>query len=67
MTVVPVVTGALGAVSDMFDKHMKKFGITIRLEVIQERTPLGNSCFSFSRVVIDQARSTFEACDTVQY
>ena len=50
MTVVPVVTGALGAVSDMFDKHMKEFGITIRLEVIQERTPLGNSCFSFSRV-----------------
>ena len=34
VTVVPVVIGALGAVSDKFDKHIEKLGITIRLEVI---------------------------------
>ena len=36
LTVVPVMIGALGAVFDMFDKHMKKLDITIRLKVIQE-------------------------------
>ena len=34
MTVVLVVIGALGAVSDMFDKHMEKLSTTSRLEVI---------------------------------
>ena len=36
MTVVPVLIGALGAVSDMFDKHMVKLDTTIRLDVIQK-------------------------------
>jgi len=36
VTVVPVVIRALGAVFDMFDKHMENLGTTIRLEVIQK-------------------------------
>ena len=36
MTVEPVVVGALGGLSDMFDKHMEKLGTTIRLKVIQK-------------------------------
>ena len=35
VTVVPIVIGALEAVSDMFDKHMEKLDVTIRVEVIQ--------------------------------
>ena len=41
MTVVPVVIRALGAVFDMFGKHMEKLGTTIRLEVIQKTALLG--------------------------
>ena len=40
-TVVPVVIGALGAVSDKFDKHIEKLGTTIILEVIQKTALLG--------------------------
>ena len=36
VTVVPIVIGALGAVSDMFDKHMGKLDVTIRVEVIRK-------------------------------
>ena len=36
VTVVPVVIRALGAVFDMFDKHMERLGTTIRLKVIQK-------------------------------
>ena len=43
VTVQPVVVGALGAVSDMFDKHMEKLGISIRLEVIQKTVLLGTA------------------------
>ena len=43
MTVVPVVIGALGTVSDMFDQHMEKLGTTIRLEVIQKTALLGTT------------------------
>ena len=43
MTAVPVVIGALGAVSDMFDKHMEKLSTTIRLEVIQKTALLGTA------------------------
>jgi len=43
VTVVPLVTGALGAVSDMFDKHMKNYGTTIRLKVIHETALLGTA------------------------
>ena len=35
------MTGALGAVSDMFEKYMGKLNVTIRLEVIQKVALLG--------------------------
>lgn len=41
MTVVPVMIRALGALFDMFGKHMEKLGTTIRLEVIQKTALLG--------------------------
>ena len=40
---MPVLIGELGAVSDMFDKHMVKLYTTIRLEVIQKTALLGNA------------------------
>ena len=43
VTVVPVVIGTLGAVSDKFDKHIEKLGTTIRLEVIQKTALLGTA------------------------
>ena len=41
VTLVPVVIGALRAVSDKFDKHIEKLGTTIRLKVIQKTALLG--------------------------
>ena len=35
--VVPVVIGALGAVSVNFREYMKRIGVNVRLEVIQKR------------------------------
>ena len=43
VTVVPIVIGALRAVSDMFDKHMGKLDVTIRVEVIQKTALLGTA------------------------
>ena len=43
MTVVPIVDGALGAVSDMFEKYAGKLNITIRLQVIQKAVLLGKA------------------------
>ena len=43
VTVVPVVIRALGAVFDVFGKHMEKLGTTIRLEVIQKTALLGRA------------------------
>ena len=40
VTVVPVVIGALRAVSDVFDKRMEKLGTTIRIVVIQKTAQL---------------------------
>ena len=34
--VVPVVIGALGAVSISFNEYMKRIGVNVRLEVIQK-------------------------------
>ena len=36
MTIVLIGIGALGAVSDMFEKYAKKLNVTIMLEVIQK-------------------------------
>ena len=43
MTVVPVVIGALGTVSDMFEKYAGKLNVTIRLEMIQKAALLGTA------------------------
>ena len=40
---MPVGIGALGAVSNMFEKYMRKLNVTIRLEVIQIATLLGTA------------------------
>ena len=40
VTVAPVIVGALGGLSDMFDKHMET---TIRIEVIQKTALLGTA------------------------
>ena len=43
VTVVPIVIGALGAVSEMFKKYMGKLDVTIRLKVIQKTALLGTA------------------------
>lgn len=43
MTVTPIVIGALGAVTDMFEKYTRKLNVTIRLEVIQKGALLGTA------------------------
>ena len=41
--VVPVVIGALGAVSGNFKEYMKRIGVNVRLEVIQKTALLGTA------------------------
>ena len=41
--VVPVVTGALGAVSVNFKEYMRQIGVNVRLEVIQKTALLGSA------------------------
>ena len=41
--VVPVVIGALGAVSVNFKEYMKRIGVNVRLEVIQKAALLGSA------------------------
>ena len=41
--VVPVITGALGAVPVKFKKYMKQFGVDVRLKVIQKTALLGTA------------------------
>ena len=41
--VVPVVIGALGAVSVNFKKYMKQIGVKVSLEVIQKTALLGTA------------------------
>ena len=43
MMVVPVVIGALGAVSVNFKDHIKRIGVNVRLEGIQKTTLLGTA------------------------
>lgn len=40
-TIIPALTGALGAISDRFEKHMKNVEVKIRLQVIQKTVLLG--------------------------
>ena len=41
--VVPVVIGALGAVSVNFKEYLKRIGVNVRLEVIQKTALLGTA------------------------
>ena len=41
--VVPVVIGALGAVSVNFEEYMKRIGVKVRLEAIQKTALLGTA------------------------
>ena len=41
--VVPVVIGALGAVSVNFKEYMKRIGVNVKLEVIQKTALLGTA------------------------
>ena len=43
MTVPPIVIGASGAVTDMFEKYTLKLNVTIRLEVIRKNCSVSNS------------------------
>jgi len=43
VTVVPVVIGALGAVSGNFKEYMKRIGVNVRLEVSQKTALLGTA------------------------
>ena len=40
---IPVVIGALGAISDKFDKHTKEIGVKIKLQVVQKTALLGTA------------------------
>ena len=42
-TVVPVVIGALGIISEKFEKHIKKLGVKITIDVIQKTALLGSA------------------------
>ena len=42
-TVIPVVIGALGCISQRFDSYMEKTGITVQLQVIQKTALLGTA------------------------
>ena len=41
--VVPIVVGALGAVTENIEKWIKKLGITVRLEHLQKTALLGTA------------------------
>ena len=41
--VVPIVIGALGAVSVNFKEYMKRIGVKVRLEVIEKTASLGTA------------------------
>ena len=41
--VIPIVIGALGAVSVNFKEYMKRIGVNVKFEVIQKTTLLGTA------------------------
>ena len=43
VTVIPVVVGALGVISDMFERHIKKLDVKIAMEIIQKAALLGTA------------------------
>ena len=43
VTVIPIVVGALGAISNRFEKFVKEVGIHIRVEHVQKTALLGTA------------------------
>ena len=43
ITVIPVVVGALGVISDMFEKNSKKLCVKIAMGIIQKTALLGTA------------------------
>ena len=43
LTVIPVVVGALGVISDKFERYIKKLDVKIAIEVIQKTALLGTA------------------------
>ena len=43
VTVIPVVVGALGVISDKFERYIKKLDVKIAMEVIQKTALLGTA------------------------
>ena len=41
VTVIPIVVGALGAITNRFEKCMKEVGIEMHVEHVQKTAPLG--------------------------
>ena len=41
--VIPIVTGALGTVTDRLEQYLKDIGVTTRIELIQKSTLLGKA------------------------
>ena len=45
VTVIPVVIGALGCISNCFGSYMEKIGVEVKLQVVQKTTLLGTENF----------------------
>ena len=43
VTVIPVVIGALGVISDKFERYMEKLDVKIAMEIIQKTALLGTA------------------------
>ena len=43
VTVIPVVVGALGVISDIFERYSKKLDVKIAVEMIQKAAILGTA------------------------
>ena len=43
VTVIPVVIGALGVISDKFERYMEKLDVKIAMEIIQKKALLGTA------------------------
>ena len=50
VTVIPIVVGAVGAISKRYDKFMKEVGVHIRVVYVQNTALLGT--FRISRLVL---------------
>ena len=45
VTVMPAVVGALGVISDMFERYIKNLDVKIAIELIQKAALLGTAMF----------------------